>query len=89
LPRIVAGGGYVGVWAGLTEHDAQRRVRPVAQCGIEDAALLSAINAITWADTEQGRGPTGTAARTGQTVVTRDLHKARNRPWRDLCERLG
>ena len=86
---IVDGGGYVGVWVGLAEHDAQRRVRPVAQRGIEDAALWAAINAVTWSDTELGRGPTGTSARTGQTVVARDLNETRNLPWRDRLQRLG
>lgn len=68
---LVDQGGYKTAWVGFVEHDADKLVRPVAQCGF--AGGLSDYPAISWADTERGRGPTGTAARTGTVQVSRDL----------------
>src|SRR5262249_19243341 len=62
--RIVGDvGGYRMGWVGFAENDAAKSVRPVAQAGFEDGYLERAN--ITWADVERGRGPTGTAIRTG------------------------
>jgi signal transduction histidine kinase len=58
---IVKMGGYRLAWVGFAEHDADKTVRPVAQMGFEDGYLDTVE--ITWADTERGRGPTGTAIR--------------------------
>ena len=41
---------------------------PLARAGFEEG-YVEALN-ITWADTERGRGPTGTCIRTGETVVS-------------------
>jgi diguanylate cyclase len=68
---LVDQGGYKLAWAGFAEHDQNKSVRPVAQCGVDDSYLNYA--GISWADTERGRGPTGTAARTGTVQVSRDL----------------
>jgi|APLak6261680187_1056133.scaffolds.fasta_scaffold00947_1 diguanylate cyclase (GGDEF)-like protein/PAS domain S-box-containing protein len=87
--RIAESKAYVAVWAGFAEFDAARRVRPVAWSGIEDAVLLASINDITWADSEGGQGPTGTAVRTGQTVVMRERNDPRLLRWRDIAVRLG
>jgi PAS domain S-box-containing protein len=66
--RIICNvGGYVMAWVGVAEHDAEKRVRPVASYGAEEG-YLSKVR-IVWADTEEGRGPTGTAIREGRTVV--------------------
>ena len=62
--------GYRMAWIGLVEHDEGKTVRPVAWSGVEDGYLASV--GITWADTERGRGPTGTAARTGKSTVIAD-----------------
>lgn len=80
---------YLTVWAGFAEDDADQRVRPVAWAGIKDQEMLAAINGISWGDSTNGRGPTGTALRTGKTVVTNDLNDPRNQPWRAIAERLG
>src|SRR5208283_2632634 len=64
-------GGYRLAWVGFAEQDEARSVRPVAQAGFEDG-YLGTVN-ITWADTERGRGPTGTAIRTGQPVLARNI----------------
>ena len=58
-------GGYRMAWVGIVEHDEQKSVRPAAWAGAE-SGYLEKIG-ITWADTERGRGPSGTAVRTGKT----------------------
>ena len=68
---LLDSGGYRMAWIGLLEHDPERSVRPVAQSGYEDGYLARA--AISWADTKRGRGPTGTAARSGSVQVCRDI----------------
>jgi len=79
---LVEQGGYRMAWVGVAEHDAEKTVRPVAQHG-NDRDYLGNLN-ITWADTEQGRGPTGTAIRTGTTDINQDyLTNPRMAPWRE------
>ena len=64
-------GGYRMAWVGFAEADGPQTVRAVAQTGFESGALESL--AITWADQAGGRGPAGTAIRTGQPCIARDL----------------
>ena len=81
-------GGYLMTWIGTVEHDEGKTVRPVAWSGIEDGYLSSAN--ITWADSERGRGPTGTAARTGKTVVLNDFASdPTGQPWRERAFQRG
>ncbi|MCX6546426.1 MAG: PAS domain S-box protein [Acidobacteria bacterium] len=78
---VVDDGGYRFAWVGLVEDDEAKTVRPVTQCGFE-AGYLESVN-ITWADTERGRGPTGTAIRTGQHVIARNIPTDPSfGPWR-------
>jgi len=63
--------GYRMAWVGYAENDDARSIRPVAWGGVEDG-YLEQIN-ISWADKEQGRGPTGTAFRSGQSAVIQDF----------------
>ena len=85
---LVDQGGYKSAWAGFAEHDQNKSVRPVAQCGVDDGYLDHAQ--ISWADTERGRGPTGTAARTGTVQVFRDLGSdPRVLAWRAEVLRRG
>ena len=61
--------------------DASKSVRPVAQTGF-DEGYVEKLN-LTWADKERGRGPVGTAIRSGEPVVVRDTLTDRNfDPWR-------
>ncbi len=69
--RIVETGGYGMAWVGFAEQDPAKTVRVVAQYGI-DEEYLGSMN-ITWSDTEQGSGPTGTAIRTGTTQVSQNI----------------
>jgi PAS domain S-box-containing protein len=68
---VVEVGGYRLAWVAYAEHDPERTVRPVAQAGYEEGYLETLH--LTWADTERGRGPTGTAIRTGILQVARRI----------------
>ena len=87
--RIVVGiGGYRMAWVGMAEHDEAHTVRPVASVGFEDG-YLSRIR-ISWADQQFGRGPTGTAIRTGRSTVGDDfLHDEALAPWREEALQRG
>ncbi len=84
---IVDLGGYVMAWIGYAEQDAARTVRPVAQTGIE-IGYLSAIH-ITWADDERGRGPTGTAIRSGRPCIARDIQNHPQFAWKEDAIQRG
>ena len=64
---LVEVGGLRMAWVGYREFNEDKTVRPVAHAGYE-AGYLGPIE-ITWADTERGRGPVGTAIRTGTHVL--------------------
>ena len=80
---LVEVGGLRMAWAGYREFDAERTVRPVAQAGYDDGYVES-IKA-TWADTERGRGPTGTAIRTSKPSWTKSIQTDLNK---DAADRL-
>ena len=85
---ILDEGGFRMAWVGYAEQDDARQVRPVGSAGFEDGYLQNA--AITWADTERGRGPTGTAIRERRTCIGRDfLTEPDLAPWRDEALRRG
>ncbi len=68
---IVRQSSYRMAWVGYLEQDAAKIVRPIAQDGFDEGYLEHAE--ISWADTEHGRGPTGRAARSGQTQVAQNI----------------
>ncbi|OIR01520.1 phytochrome-like protein cph1 [mine drainage metagenome] len=85
---IVAQAGYRLAWVGYALHDEAKSVRPVAHVGFEDGYLERA--AITWADTERGRGPTGTAIRTRRPKACRHILTDPDfEPWRDEALKRG
>jgi len=63
--------GYRMAWVGYAEHDEARTIRPVAWAGVENGYLEQA--ALSWADTEQGGDPSGTAIRSGASVCVQDF----------------
>ncbi|MBN2139121.1 MAG: GAF domain-containing protein [Sedimentisphaerales bacterium] len=80
--------GYKLVWIGYKIDDEAKTVRPVAHAGFEDG-YLETVN-ITWADKERGRGPTGTAIRTGKAFVLEDiLNSEYFGPWREQAITRG
>ncbi|MBI5195555.1 MAG: GAF domain-containing protein [Nitrospirae bacterium] len=85
---IVEVGGLRFCWVGYTEHDEAKTVKPVAQAGYE-AGYLTTAN-ITWDNTERGRGPAGTAIRTGNPSIFKDIITNPDfAPWRDDAIRQG
>lgn len=73
-------GGYDLVWVGLAVNDAARTVRPAMQAGHRrpHPDLVTA----TWGQDPLGLGPTGTAIRTGQPALCRDIASdASLAPW--------
>jgi PAS domain S-box-containing protein len=85
---IVEEAGYRFCWVGRAENDEAKSVRPVGQAGFE-AGYLGTLN-VTWADTERGRGPTGTAIRTRQTVVLKHIASDPAMvPWRAEALKRG
>ncbi|HYN54971.1 MAG TPA: EAL domain-containing protein, partial [Methylotenera sp.] len=80
--------GYPFVWVGYAEDDPAKRVRPVALAEAEEGALISKINNVSWDDSETGKGATGTAIRTSQAIVVKDLQtNALYAPWREFAAR--
>lgn len=85
---IVKTGGYRLAWVAFADQDEAKTVRPVAQAGFEDGYLDTLK--LTWADTERGRGPTGTAIRTGQPCVAHNiLTDSRFSLWREQAIQRG
>ncbi len=85
---IVETGGYRFAWVGCAREDEGKTVIPVAQAGFEQGYLESLD--LTWADKARGRGPTGTAIRTGRAVICRDIQSDPHfAPWREDALRQG
>jgi signal transduction histidine kinase len=78
---VVDVGGYRMAWVGFAEDDENKTVRPITSAGYDHGYLDQA--AITWADNERGRGPTGTAIRTGKIIPSQNaLSNPVWGPWR-------
>jgi len=85
---ILDEGGFRMAWVGYADQEGPQLVRPVGSAGFEDGYLAKA--GITWADTERGRGPTGTAIRTGKLCIGRDfITQPELGPWREEALRRG
>jgi len=85
---IVEEAGYRLCWVGRAENDPAKPVTAIAQAGFEEG-YLATLN-ITWADTERGRGPTGTCIRTRETVVAKHIvTDPRMIPWRAEALKRG
>lgn len=84
----VEAGGYRMAWVGYVEHDEAKTIRPVAHAGFEEGHL--ATLKLTWADTERGQGPGGTAVRSGRPCAIRHIDTdPRFAPWRDEALQRG
>ncbi len=85
---VVEDCGHAMVWVGFAEHDPGKTIRPVVSAGF-DEGYLQQLN-LTWADTERGRGPGGTAIRTGQISICRNMLSDPNfGPWRAEALKRG
>ncbi|CAD5106624.1 bifunctional diguanylate cyclase/phosphodiesterase [Zestomonas carbonaria] len=85
---VVEEAGYRMAWVGRAEHDVAKSVTPVAYAGLGRDYVDSLR--LTWADNERGHGPTGTAIRTGQPSISRDiLTDPSVLPWRENAQLHG
>jgi PAS domain S-box-containing protein len=85
---IVETGGYRMAWVGFPEQDQEKTVRLITQYGDHDGYLRNAK--ISWADNALGRGPTGTAIRTGTAHVNQSfLDNPESTPWREHALKHG
>jgi signal transduction histidine kinase/putative methionine-R-sulfoxide reductase with GAF domain len=79
--------GYSMVWIGLVE-DEGKKVLPIVYAGFEED-YLKTLN-ITWDETENGQGPTGTAIRTGNVCICENmLTDPKFNPWREEAIKRG
>lgn len=85
---IVEEAGYHLAWVAFAEYDEEKTIKPMAQAGYEQGYLETLK--LTWADTERGQGPTGTAIRTGKPSCIRNIiEDPRYKIWRDAALERG
>ena len=76
------------VWIGYALQDEKKSIIPVAYAGFEKSYLDTL--SLTWADTERGQGPTGTAIRTGKPQRCRNmLTDPAFHYWREEAQKRG
>ena len=81
-------GGCAMAWVGLAQPGEEKLVRVAAHAGT-DADYLYRVT-IKWDESELGRGPTGTAIRTGAPVINHNYEAdPRVEPWRAETASLG
>ncbi|RZI44800.1 EAL domain-containing protein [Herbaspirillum sp. HC18] len=82
-------GGYRMAWVGYAENDDWKTVRPVSQSGFDEGYLEK--SKLSWSgETEYGRGPVGTAIRTGRLQIIEDfLNNPLTAPWHDAARERG
>lgn len=86
--KIANVGGYSLAWVGFAELDEKKTVRPLAWSE-NGGEYVNSLN-ISWADDEFGRGPTGTAIRTGKTSINRNAQIDPDyAPWRKEAIKAG
>lgn len=86
--KIIIESGHIMVWIGFAMNDEVKSVIPVAYSGF-DKSYIEQMK-ISWDDNERGQGPTGTAIRTGQPYVCRDMmNDPQFIPWRDEAAKRG
>lgn len=85
---LVDVGGYRFAWVGFAQPDEAKSVRPMARYGFEEGYVDGLES--SWADTERGHSPWGTAIRTGATQILQ--HSAGDSawtPWHDESVKRG
>lgn len=85
---VVETGGYRAAWVGYARHDAEKSIRPMAQCGFEDGYLETLK--ITWADDGRDREPASDAISGDKTRIVPDIAAApENLPWKERALQSG
>ena len=86
--KSIVNHGYKMAWIGQLEPDEAKTITPLISAGF-DHNYLDSIK-ITWSDDALGRGPTGTAAREGRTVINQNfLTNPVMLPWRESAKKNG
>lgn len=79
---------YDLAWIGLPRQDVRRTVLVAASAGPERHQAKGLE--VSWGDVPLGRGPTGTAIRTGQLQICNDApDDLGQEPWHEWMRRLG
>ena len=79
---------FAMVWIGFAQDDEAKTIRPMASAGFNEDYLQSIK--LTWADSDIGRGPTGTAIRTGKMSINNNmLTNPDFQPWREQALKYG
>jgi PAS domain S-box-containing protein len=85
---IVQSGSGRMAWVGFAKTDARKSIRPIALAGPNPEFVKR--SGVTWADIPRGRGPTGTAIRTGKPCLCRNTFADPGyAPWREAARRRG
>lgn len=80
--------GYRMAWVGYPDNDEAKTIHPVAWAGHHDDYLTQ--TRMSWDDTPHGRGPSGTAVRTGEIASIDDFATDPCAvPWREAALRRG
>ncbi|MDD5472431.1 MAG: PAS domain S-box protein, partial [Sideroxydans sp.] len=80
--------GYLMAWVGYPQNDEARTIRLISRAGADSGYLEQAQ--LTWADTARGRGPSGTAIRSGKSVSIQDFSAdPEAAPWREAALQRG
>jgi signal transduction histidine kinase len=81
---IVERGGYLMAWVGFAQQDSAQTILPAGSVGFENGYLQTVR--ITWADQPLGRGPTGTAIRSGKIAIGSDfMSDPQLAPWKQAA----
>jgi two-component system, cell cycle sensor histidine kinase and response regulator CckA len=85
---IVTAGGYRLAWVGIPRDDQEKSVR-VAAHSDDPGGYLDSL-AISWSDVPAGRCPAGTAIRSGEICIIRNIVEDVNfAPWTPLAVKNG
>ncbi|HZI31163.1 MAG TPA: GAF domain-containing sensor histidine kinase, partial [Candidatus Binatia bacterium] len=85
---IVETAGERMAWVGFAQKTHGKHVRPVAKAGFSKTYVAKAR--ITWANSPRGRGPVGTAIRTGNICLCHNTQTDPNfAPWREYARKCG
>lgn len=79
---ITNGSVYQLAWIGFAEHDEKKNINIVAKSG-QHLSYLDGIQ-VSWADEPNGRGPTGSAIKSGKSqIITNIFETPACQPWWD------
>lgn len=85
---IVEVGGYRVAWVGMAQKDEEKSIFPIVEWG-DTQGYLKNLN-VNWSTTDRGRGPTGTAIKTGKPVVVQYIeYDPKWEIWRENALRHG